>query len=409
MRKLLLFLFVTASLLLAACSQAAPATPTLYSGALTTAEAAAPKMECQVVSMSPTQGATEASMFPPPQADDWILGENEAAVLTITEYSDFQCPYCAQLAPVLEELQKQNPDNVRIIFRHFPLPSHPLAIPGAQAAEAAGIQGKFWEMHNAIFAGQAQWATMTEEQFKSWLVEQAKKLKLDEAKFTEDMNSQAMVDKVMQAQEHGIEIQIPGTPLLLLNGQYYQGPRDLASLESILNMFELQNRQYTACPPMLIDTKKEYTATLKTEKGDIVIQLFPDKAPMAVNSFVFLARKGWFNDVVFHRVLPGFVAQSGDPSGSGFGGPGYYFANEISDLKFDKAGMVAMANAGPDSNGSQFFITYDQTAQLDGQYTIFGQVIEGMDVAETLTARDPSQAGELADGTKILSVEVQEK
>ena len=160
---------------------------------------------------------------------------------------------------------------------------------------------------------------------------------------------------------------------------------------------------------MLIDTKKEYTATLKTEKGDIVIQLFPDKAPMAVNSFVFLARKGWFNDVVFHRVLPGFVAQSGDPSGSGFGGPGYYFANEISDLKFDKAGMVAMANAGPDSNGSQFFITYDQTAQLDGQYTIFGQVIEGMDVAEALTARDPSQAGELADGTKILSVEVQEK
>jgi cyclophilin family peptidyl-prolyl cis-trans isomerase len=160
---------------------------------------------------------------------------------------------------------------------------------------------------------------------------------------------------------------------------------------------------------MLIDTKKEYIATLKTEQGDIVIQLFPDKAPMAVNSFVFLARKGWLNNTPFHRVIPGFVAQSGDPSGSGYGGPGYYFANEISDLKFDKAGVVAMANAGPDSNGSQFFITYDQTAQLDGQFTIFGQVIEGMDIAEKLTARDPAQLGDLPEGTKILSIEIQEK
>lgn len=408
MRKLLLSLIIAASLLLSACSQATPVVSTV-SVELTTEEAAAPAMECKVVSMSPTQGATEASMFPPVQADDWVLGENEGAVLTIIEYSDFQCPYCAQLAPVLEELQKKYPDDVRIIFRNFPLPSHSLAIQGAQAAEAAGIQGKFWEMHDALFSSQDQWATMTAEQFQTWLEDQADKLKLNKAKFTEDMNSEAVVDKVKKAQEHGIEIQIPGTPLLLLNGQYYQGPRDLTSLESILRMFDLQNRQFTACPPMLINTKKQYTATLKTEKGDIVIQLFPDKAPMAVNNFVFLARKGWYNNTPFHRVLPGFVAQSGDPSGSGYGGPGYYFANEINDLKFDKAGVVAMANAGADSNGSQFFITYDQTAQLDNQYTIFGQVIEGMDVAEALTARDPSKAGELPEGTMITSIEIQEK
>lgn len=409
MRKLFLSFFVAVSLLLAACSQAAPAVPTASSGELTVEEAAAPKMECQVVSMVPTQGATETSMFPPPQEDDWILGENEAATLTITVYSDFQCPYCAQLAQVLDELHKRNPDDVQIIFRHFPLPSHQYAFLGAQAAEAAGQQGKFFEMHNAIFAGQSQWMGMTTEQFQSWLEDEAKKLKLDQAKFTADMNSQTVIDKVQNAQDHGIAIQIPGTPLMLLNGQYYQGPRDVASLESIMQMFALQNRQFTVCPPMMIDTKKEYTATLKTEEGNIVIQLFPDKAPMAVNSFVFLARKGWFNNIPFHRVIPGFVAQSGDPSGSGFGGPGYYFANEISDLKFDKAGLVAMANAGPNSNGSQFFITFDQTSDLDGQYTIFGQVIDGMDTAEKLTARDPSQAGELPEGSKIISVEIQEK
>lgn len=408
MRKLLLSLLIMASLLLTSCSQAAPASPT-FSVELTTEEASAPAMECQVVSMSPTQGPTESSMFPPPQADDWILGDNEDAVLTITEYSDFQCPYCAQLAVTLEEFQKKYPDDVRVIFRHFPLPSHQLAFLGAQATEAAGQQGKFWEMHHVIFASQGAWAGMNPDQFSDWLEEQAQTLKLDQAKFIEDMTSQAVIDKVQQAQDHGIEIQIPGTPLLLLNGQYYQGPRDLVSLESILRMYDLQDRQFTACPPMLIDIKKEYTATLKTEQGDIVLQLFPDKAPMAVNSFVFLARRGWFNNTPFHRVLPGFVAQSGDPSGSGYGGPGYYFANEISDLKFDKAGVVAMANAGPDSNGSQFFITYDQTAQLDGQFTIFGQVIQGMDIAEKLTARDPAQLGDLPEGTKILSIQIQEK
>jgi cyclophilin family peptidyl-prolyl cis-trans isomerase len=160
---------------------------------------------------------------------------------------------------------------------------------------------------------------------------------------------------------------------------------------------------------MVIDPQKQYTATLKTEKGDIVIQLFPDKAAMAVNSFVFLARQGWFNNVTFHRVIPNFVAQAGDPSGSGFGGPGYSFDNEIFDLKFDKEGLVGMANSGPGTNGSQFFITFAPAPNLDGKYTIFGQVIEGMDVAKKLTPRDTAQTPNLPPGDKILSVEIKEK
>ena len=151
-------------------------------------------------------------------------------------------------------------------------------------------------------------------------------------------------------------------------------------------------RQYDSAPPMTIDTSKKYFATVEMEKGgSFIIELYPDKAPITVNSFVFLAREGYFDGVTFHRVLEGFMAQGGDPTGTGMGGPGYQFENEDSDLTFDKAGVVAMANAGRDTNGSQFFITFDAAEFLNGGYTIFGQVIEGMDVVNEITRRDPEQ------------------
>jgi len=151
-------------------------------------------------------------------------------------------------------------------------------------------------------------------------------------------------------------------------------------------------KQYSAAPPMLIDAKKQYTAIVKMAKGgEFVIQLFPDKAPITVNSFIFLARQGFFDGVTFHRVLEGFMAQGGDPTGTGGGGPGYAFENESNDLAFDKAGVVAMANAGRDTNGSQFFITFGVVGLTESDYTIFGQVINGMDVVNGITRRDPNQ------------------
>lgn len=150
-------------------------------------------------------------------------------------------------------------------------------------------------------------------------------------------------------------------------------------------------QQYSQ-PPMGIDKAKQYYATVKMAKGgEFVIQLYPDKAPITVNSFVFLACKGFFNGVTFHRVLDGFMAQGGDPTGSGNGGPGYQFVNEDSDLTFDKEGVVAMANAGRDTNGSQFFITFAPQSYLNGGYTIFGQVVQGMEVVKGITLRDPQQ------------------
>jgi cyclophilin family peptidyl-prolyl cis-trans isomerase len=143
---------------------------------------------------------------------------------------------------------------------------------------------------------------------------------------------------------------------------------------------------------MTIDVNKKYFAKVDMEKGgSFTIQLYPDKAPITVNNFVFLAEQGFYDGVTFHRVLDGFMAQGGDPTGTGGGGPGYEFQNEDSDLTFDKAGVVAMANAGRDTNGSQFFITFVPMPQLNGGYTIFGQVIDGMDVVNGITRRDPNQ------------------
>jgi peptidylprolyl isomerase len=150
-------------------------------------------------------------------------------------------------------------------------------------------------------------------------------------------------------------------------------------------------KQYSAAPPMTIDTSKQYFATVKMAKGgEFVIQLYPDKAPITVNSFVFLARDGFYDGTTFHRVLEGFMAQGGDPTGTGTGGPGYQFVNETNDLKFDKAGVVAMANSGPNTNGSQFFIMFGPYGLSESDYTIFGQVISGMDVVNGVTRRDPN-------------------
>lgn len=168
-------------------------------------------------------------------------------------------------------------------------------------------------------------------------------------------------------------------------------------------------KQYDSAPEMTIDPAKKYTATFTMENGGVFkAELYPDKAPITVNSFVFLARDGYYDGSTFHRVLEGFMAQGGDPTGTGMGSPGYTFVNEYSDLTFDKPGMLAMANAGPDTNGSQFFITFVPTPQLDGGYTIFGQVFEGMDVVNNLTRRDPMASPDF-EGDRVVSVVISEE
>jgi len=164
--------------------------------------------------------------------------------------------------------------------------------------------------------------------------------------------------------------------------------------------------QWSSPPTMQIDPTKSYEALFKTEIGDFRVRLFPEQAPVTVNNFVFLARQGYYDNTTFHRVLPGFMAQGGDPTGTGGGGPGYTFEDEFDpDLQFDRPGLLAMANRGPDTNGGQFFITYAPTPHLNGLHSIFGEVVEGGEILGNLTPRDP-QSNPDYQGDRLVSVEI---
>jgi cyclophilin family peptidyl-prolyl cis-trans isomerase len=167
-------------------------------------------------------------------------------------------------------------------------------------------------------------------------------------------------------------------------------------------------KSYSAPPAMTIDSSKRYVATMETAKGNIVIELFAADAPVTVNNFVFLSREGYYDDTTFHRVLTDFMAQGGDPTGTGSGGPGYQFADEFSpNRRHDSPGTLSMANAGPGTNGSQFFLTHVPTPHLDGKHTVFGKVTGGMDVLLSLTPRDPNQRPNFA-GDALKTVTIQE-
>ena len=149
---------------------------------------------------------------------------------------------------------------------------------------------------------------------------------------------------------------------------------------------------------MLIDPNKKYTTTVITERGNIVIELYPQHAPKTVNNFVFLAREGFYDGLIFHRVIRDFMIQGGDPTGSGRGGPGYKFEDETSGNPLKHGtGYLSMANSGPNSNGSQFFITHSPQNHLDGKHTVFGNVIEGMDVVNAINQGDVMTKVEISE------------
>ena len=166
-------------------------------------------------------------------------------------------------------------------------------------------------------------------------------------------------------------------------------------------------KRWSTPPALQIDPKKKYKAHMETDKGTMVIELFADKTPNTVNSFVFLSREGFYEGVIFHHVIANFMAQGGDPTGSGMGGPGYKFGDEFHpSLKHDKQGILSMANAGPGTNGSQFFITHGPTPHLDNRHSVFGQVIEGLDVLMSIPPRDPGNKS--APAVKITRVTIEE-
>ncbi len=196
-------------------------------------------------------------------------------------------------------------------------------------------------------------------------------------------------------------------PLTACGSQPEETPDIQETEETGEDVGEGEELQWDSPPEFSLDLEKVYIATLITEKGEVIIELFSQGAPITVNNFVFLAEQGFYDGTTFHRVLPGFMAQGGDPTGTGGGGPGYRFEDEIiHGVTFNQEGLLAMANSGPGTNGSQFFITYGATLHLNGLHTIFGKVIEGMDVVNALTPRDPAAAPDFP-GDRLIRVEIE--
>lgn len=316
------------------------------------------------------------------------------------------------------------PDHVQLVYRHFPLTSiHPNAQKASEAAEAAGAQGSFWEFHDALYENQGEWARLEPAEFREFLIDMADDLGLDTDAFTAALDDGRYADFVSAAEQEAVGLGLPGTPSIFLNGQFIQQPPyDFETWDQFIGeqiayqseveavMADLAERQYEAPPPLSIDPEKQYIATIEMENGDqIVIELLPQSAPETVNNFIFLANEGWYDGVTFHRVIPDFMAQTGDPTGLGVGGPGYTIPDEFDPaLSHDGPGVVSMANSGPNTGGSQFFITYAPATHLDGRHAIFGRVIEGMDVVEEITPRDP-QDPNAAEGDKIVTITIEER
>lgn len=406
-------LLIASFLLLPSFSSCAP-TP-----AETTPEAqptvtAIPRMPtslpCTSISADPTPGADAPSLFPPITEADHTRGP-QGAIVTILVYGDLQDGTSGLFAGVVKRLLSEYPRDIRYVSRVFPLVGrNDKATLAAQAVEAANLQGKFWEMHDLLYTQQQNWVNLSVEDFAQWSAAQASALGMNVEQYQADVKSEAVAALVQSNFETAQKFGPFAVPLIVINGEIYLGPQDYASVNDIVRLILLGGRQFTDCPPMLVERTKQYIATLHTEKGDVAIQLFADKAPYTVNSFIFLARNGWYDNVTFHRVLPGLYAQTGDPSGTGKGTPGYYVITEIlPGLTFDKPGMAAMVNSGPDTSGSQFFVTYAPAPQFDGLYTIFGQVLSGMEVLESLAPRDTQVGVETPPGDLLLGVEIEEK
>ena len=307
------------------------------------------------------------------------------------------------VATLRTRLEDAYGDKVRLVYRHLPLISiHDKSVITAEAAEAAGAQGKFFEMHDLLYERQGDWSGLSAEDavIIPKMVEYAAELGLDTERFQQELNDHVYQSKIMADYEAYGEYGRMATPTYAVNNVFVSANE----VEAVINLIFLQDRLYYSPPPQVIDTDKDYTATIRTARGDIVIELYTKRAPVNINNFAFLAQEGWYDGTTFYMVFPGVATQAGDPTNTGAGYPGYICSAEIiPEYTFNEAGLVGLAPSG------QFIITFDALSQLDGEVTIIGKVIQGLDVAKSLTPRDPSQGLVLPPGDVIETITIQEK
>lgn len=400
---LLAFAFIQAS-----CS---PANATITPIPLTTPSPPAPtvtpaSITCTLLHFPVTPEAALGAEF---EGRSHVSGPADAPV-TIVAFSDYQCLPCAFLAASLRQIRLTHPNDVRLVYFHAPQAANDKDNLTIQAVEAADLQDKFWDMHDLLFERQAQWIDLAPSDFEAWAETQVAGLGMNTAQFRTDFGGTIVADRLQHAIQ-SVALQPFASPRLYVNSTSpYTSLADFASLDTVVRMDALVARQFSACPPNNIDPLKQYIVTMHTTKGDVVLQLYPEKVPTAVNNFVFLARSGWYDGITFYRVLPSERVMSGDPSETGLGNPGYLLETEnASGLSFNKPGMLAMDNDGPGTNGSRFFITLKPNPQLDGQYTIIGQVLSGLDILSTLSPRNPQPGIYLPPGDELISIKIEER
>jgi cyclophilin family peptidyl-prolyl cis-trans isomerase/protein-disulfide isomerase len=321
---------------------------------------------------------------------DWSRGPADAPI-TLMLYSDFDCPTCARLAAVLADLLALHPQDIRLIFRDFPLLTiRDKSSLAAQAAAAAGEQGRFWEMHDLLFARYDEWAALSPEQFTTWLGRAAPAAGVHAAQLLDDLRSRRFEPNVAEAYNQAVASGIPGAPFLFFNRDLFLLPPTLENLEANVRLTLLTARQFSPPPGPALDPGADYFARLRLNVGEVLIDLYEDSAPQAVSSFVYLARNGWYDDTPAFRVVRGQYVELGDPSGTGFGSPGYTYELETSPaLTFDRPGVVGVATDDPSTNGSRFFVALTALPMYDGTRTVLGQVVSGLDLFDALLARDP--------------------
>ncbi len=297
MRKFFL-LFMVSTFIMVSCGPV-PTTITQVSQVNSTTPAATsipPVTACTLLHFPVTPEAALGAEF---EGRGHVSGPTDAPV-TIIVFSDYQCLSCAFLAASLKQIRLTHPNDVRLIYLDAPVTGNDKDNLTIQAVEAASLQGKFWEMHDLLFEKQGEWISIAPADFEKWASDQAAFLGMDPDQFRSDFSSQAVADRLRQAVQ-SFELQPFTPPLLYINSSTpYNSLADFASLDTVVRMDALVARQFSACPPERIDPLKQYIATLQTTKGDVVLQLFPDKAPLAVNNFVYLARNKWYDGITFY-------------------------------------------------------------------------------------------------------------
>jgi cyclophilin family peptidyl-prolyl cis-trans isomerase/predicted DsbA family dithiol-disulfide isomerase len=377
------------------------------------AVAAAPLQPTAAPSPTPVPKPATCAPFPlNVRADDHIKG-NPQATTTIIEYADFQCPACARFAPQMKALMTAVSDTVRLVYRHFPLPQHNKARIAAQAAEAAALQDKFWEMHDLLYEKQGEWKDKPVAEITTTFKTYAQQLGLDLARFERDLASSAVAARVQRDLESGAAAGVNGTPFTFLDGnpiepQVFQGQESGTGLRNYAAQraqaaASLSNKVFSFDrPEQVIDKAAKYVMTVKTTRGDIVAELDPAIAPVNVNAIVFLIQKGYFenapvllNDTRLGAVLTGSPIVTGNP--------GFECSVETRPGLMAQPGVVALFGDN-DSSIAQFIFTYSPTQALDNQFSVIGRITSGLDVVRALTAAEGDKQGD-----KITAISVAEK